>query len=206
VEGAFGVGVSTNVKNVLAFVRMLHANGQLPSAINMLGWSRGAFTCIRVAYFQWQTQDPAIRAIPINIFAVDPVAGVGHNRESDAIKLTPNVRNYVATLAVDERRRFFKPIAADRLTAQSPSETGVCVLPMPGTHSNTAKMNNETGKLVFNLVYRFLHACSTPVDAMSHYYLNNEKGWQLYERIMTGQGAVERTSLLGAVAMGGVPL
>jgi len=205
VEGAFGIGVSTNVRNVLTFVSMLHANNQLPSAINMLGWSRGAVTCIRIAYFLWQSQDPAIRAIPINIFAVDPVAGARHNDEVDATTLTPNVQNYVATLAMDERRRFFKPIVAHRLTIQSPIDTDVWVLPIPGTHSNTAKMNNDAGKLVFNLAYRFLHSCSTPVEPMRHYCLSNDQAWSLYERIMTGQGNVERTPFGSAAALGGVP-
>jgi hypothetical protein len=199
-----GHGVKQNVDSTIEFIRMLNLNNQRPSAINMLGWSRGAVTCIRLAYALYQSEDPALRNIPINIFAVDPVAGAGHSTEIDATTLTPNVRNYVAALAAGEYRRFFKPIAAHRLNF-NPSQTDVWVLPMPGNHSDTAKMNNDTGKIVFNLAYRFLHSCSTPVEPMRHYLLRNESAWKLYEYIMTKSATVHQTSLASSAAMGLIP-
>ncbi len=204
VMGGTGDGVRQNVDSTIEFIRMLNLNNQLPQAINMLGWSRGAVTCIRLAYALNQSKDLALRSIPINIFAVDPVAGAGHSTEVDATTLTPNVRNYVATLATGEYRRFFKPIAGHRLHF-NPSHTDVWVLPMPGNHSDTAKMNNNTGKIVFNLAYRFLHSCSTPVEPMQHYLLSNESAWRLYENIMTKSAPIHHTSFGSSAAMGLIP-
>ncbi|MCC8536853.1 hypothetical protein ACDH70_01075 [Xanthomonas axonopodis pv. poinsettiicola] len=199
-----GHGVQQNVESTVEFIRMLNLNNQLPSTLNMLGWSRGAVTCIRIAWSLYQSQDPVLRKIPINIFAVDPVAGAGHSNETDATTLTPNVRNYMATLATGERRRFFKPIAGHRLHVEDPHATCTWVLPVPGHHSDTAKMNNNVGEIVFNLAYRFLHACGTQVPAMRHYRLSNGEAWKKYEQIMVGQAKVHTTSLLSRTAMGGI--
>src|SRR6185312_8691326 len=44
-ESATGAGVQNNVQNVVAVLRRLKAVNQMPTAINMIGWSRGAVTC-----------------------------------------------------------------------------------------------------------------------------------------------------------------
>lgn len=89
---ATGGGVQDNVDNAVQLVLALNLANCKPEAINMIGWSRGAVTCIRIAWKLWQVQDANIRNIPINIFAVDPVAGAGHTDEIDASTLTPNVK------------------------------------------------------------------------------------------------------------------
>jgi hypothetical protein len=202
-KGATGDGVHDNVDNTVEVIRALNLAGNKPDAINMIGWSRGAVTCIRMAYKLYQSQDANIRNIPINIFAVDPVAGAGHSTETDATHLTPNVRNYFATLAMGETRRFFKPIAGQRLVVQNPGVTKTWVLPMPGHHSDTAKNDNNTGKIVFNLAYRFLAAAGTPVQAMRHYMLNDQDTWKLYEALILGQSKVHKTGFLSKTLMGG---
>lgn len=204
IKGATGGGVEENVDNTIELIRALNLAGLKPDAINMLGWSRGAVTCIRIAYKLFQSQDVNLRNIPIRIFAVDPVAGFGHNKEADAKTLTPNVHFYLATLATGETRRFFKPIAGDRLVIQDPLTTKAWVVPMPGHHSDTAKNNNNIGKLVFNLAYRFLNSCLTPVPAMRHYMLGNLAAWRLYEELIVGAAGVHTTSTLSKILMGGV--
>ena len=179
-----GAGVDANVHTVLSIIKTLNLAGKRPDAINMLGWSRGAVTCIRIAYFLHNMQDPNLRSIPINIFAVDPVAGPGHNAEPDAYTLTPNVRNYVATLMVDERRAAFKPISDLRLVVKDPKYTQSLILPFKGIHSDTAKNTTATGKISFNLALRFLYTHGTNVDAMAHYCLSNYQCWQYYEDIL----------------------
>jgi hypothetical protein len=204
IKSGTGGGVQENVDNTVELIRALNLAGHKPEAINMLGWSRGAVTCIRIAWKLFQSQDANMRQIPINIFAVDPVAGAGHSTEVDATTVTPNVRNYFATLATGELRRFFKPIAGHRLHVASVAQTKAWVVPMPGHHSDTAKMDNNIGKLVFNLAYRFLNGCGTPVPAMRHYMLSNLAAWRLYEEVMTGAARVHKTGAVSKFFMGGV--
>jgi hypothetical protein len=199
-----GGGVQENVDNTVEFIRALNLAGRKPDGINMIGWSRGAVTCIRIAWKLYQSQDANLRHIPINIFGVDPVAGAGHSTEVDACTITPNVKNYFATLAMGEKRRFFKPIAGQRLIVQDPNASRAWVLPMPGHHSDTAKNDNNVGRLVFNLAYRFLAAAGTPVPAMRHYMLNDVEAWKLYEGLMLGETKVHSTGKGMQVAMGGV--
>lgn len=204
VKEATGGGVQQNVDNTVELIRALNLANHKPDAINMLGWSRGAVTCIRIAWKLYQSQDVNLRSIPVNIFAVDPVAGAGHSTEVDATTVTPNVRNYFATLAMGEKRRFFKPIAGHRLRVADPNVTRAWIVPMPGHHTDTAKNNNIIGKLVFNLCYRFLDNCGTPVPAMRHYLLDSLSAWRLYEQYMTGVARVHTTGRLSKLFMGGV--
>lgn len=199
-----GGGVKENVENTVEFIRALNLAGQKPDGINMIGWSRGAVTCIRIAWKLFQSQDANLRNIPINIFAVDPVAGAGHSNEVDACTITPNVKNYFATLAMGEKRRFFKPIAGQRLIVQDPNASRAWVLPMPGHHSDTAKNDNHVGRLVFNLAYRFLAGAGTPVQAMRHYMLGDVEAWKLYEALMLGESRVHQTGKGMQFAMGGI--
>jgi hypothetical protein len=78
---AFGRGVENNVDMVYQTIERLEVNqlGRLPEVINMLGWSRGAVTTVRIANRLWE--HPRFRTIPLNIFAVDPVAGPGNYNE-----------------------------------------------------------------------------------------------------------------------------
>lgn len=198
-----GGGVQENVDNTVEFIRALNLNGQRPEGINMIGWSRGAVTCNRIAWKLYQSEDTNLRSIPINIFAVDPVAGAGHSNEVDACTITPNVRNYFATLAMGETRRFFKPIAGHRLIVTAPQFTNHWILPMPGHHSDTAKDNNNVGKLVFNLAYRFLAAAQTAVTEMRASRLEDIQAWKLYEDLMLGVSAVNTTKWHQQTLMGG---
>lgn len=201
-HGATGVGVQQNVDSTVELILALNLAGLKPERINMIGWSRGAVTCIRIAYKLWQSQDGNIRNIPINIFAVDPVAGAGHSTEVDATTVTPNVENYIATLATGEKRRFFKPIAGHRLNVVDPNRTKSWVLPMPGNHANTATNDNPTGRVVFNLAYRFLNACGTPVPAMRHYMLDPVAAWKEYETLMVDPATVKTSNLKQTLSMG----
>ena len=188
VQTSAGTGVKENVNSTLEFIRALNLAGHCPTQINMLGWSRGAVTCIRIAYQLSQSQDAILRNIPIQIFAVDPVAGFGHNTEVDATTINANVRNYVATMATGEQRFFFKPIVAQRLSITAPGATRSWIVPMPGVHNQTANNNNFAGKLTFDLAFRFLTACGTNLTPITHYKLSEAKAWSYYEALMLGKG------------------
>jgi hypothetical protein len=105
---ATGKGVEQNVKDVCLAIDFMIQSGKAPTKINMMGWSRGAVTCIRIAYqlftnagkFLSTGSAAAAKKIPVNIFAVDPVAGLGNNSGVDGFTLNDNVNNYVATLSI----------------------------------------------------------------------------------------------------------
>lgn len=160
-----GVGADENVVYVLSTLRFLARTNQLPTAINLMGWSRGGVSCIRIAYFL--NLDPELKNIPVNIFAIDPVAGAGHDNEPEAHTIGDNVKNYVATLAVHENRKGFTPMTLTSDPAASLRFTGTtkyAILHMPGIHSDTAKFSSSSGKLTFHLCYQFLTQHGTEIS------------------------------------------
>ena len=111
--------------------------------------------------------DPVLKNIPINIFAIDPVAGAGHDNEPEAHTIGDNVKNYVATLAVHENRKGFTPMALTSDAAASLRFTGTtkyAILHMPGIHSDTAKFSSSSGKLTFHLCFQFLSRHGTDIS------------------------------------------
>jgi hypothetical protein len=75
--------------------------------VNMVGFSRGAVTCLRIANWlqeflgtQWE----------LNIFAIDPVAGLDAGLKLQDTRRVPKiVKEYVGILAMDELRGDYKP-------------------------------------------------------------------------------------------------
>lgn len=185
---ASGIGVDENVVSMLNAITALVRVGEKPQAINMMGWSRGAVTCIRIAYFLYL--NPDLRDIPVNIFAVDPVAGQGHNNEVDAYTINSNVKNYIATLAVNEDRGGFAPIGMQRLNFLS-DETQRAILPLPGIHSDTAKFSSSSGILTFNLCARFLeyHGTDLHNGLKAAYRLDDMKALKEYDKLLQGNKA-----------------
>jgi hypothetical protein len=179
-----GGGVDANVQTVLSIIKLLNLSGRRPDVINMLGWSRGAVTSNRIAYFLYNMQDPNLQSIPINIFNLDPVPGPGHNAEVDAHTITPNVKNYVSTYMLGERGAGFKPLKA---IIVEPEVTKYLILPFRGNHSSGAKMETSEGQITFNLAARFLYNHGTDVSPMAHYVLSNADCWKLYEHVMLGR-------------------
>ena len=185
---ASGVGADENVVSVVNTIAALARLGTPPTTINMMGWSRGAVTSIRIAYFL--SLNPALAGIPVNIFGVDPVAGEGHNEEIDARTIGPNVRNYIATLAAHEVRAGFSPMETNRLEFAS-DQTNHAVLPLPGIHSDTAKHDSSAGRITFNLCARFLEANGTPLHSglAAGYKLSNKRALAEYDKLMLGKSA-----------------
>ncbi len=101
--------------------------GKLPTVVNAIGWSRGGVTCHMLANAMFN--DPELSNIPINIFAVDPVPGLG-NFKAHRTSIPANVVNYVAVYARDERSKGFKPT----LPSFSPQNHPV-IMAFPGRHA-----------------------------------------------------------------------
>jgi hypothetical protein len=180
-----GIGVDENIVNVLSTLKFLERAGTLPTKVNMMGWSRGAVTCIRIAHFM--NLDPRLQQIPVNIFAVDPVAGEGHDVERDAHTINANVKNYIATLAVHENRNGFTPMDMNQL--QVSGETCFAILPLPGIHSDTAKFESASGRLTFHMCYKFLKANGTDVSDKLKSIFSMAAGNQLaeYDKLLEGK-------------------
>lgn len=75
---------------------------------NLIGHSRGAVACIMAAWFLY-AYGP--RTIPVNIFAIDPVPGVG-DWYGILTQLPPNVANYVGVYAWDHSLPTDRPFSA----------------------------------------------------------------------------------------------
>jgi hypothetical protein len=133
--------------------------------INMIGWSRGAVTCLRIANRLAEMNMP----VKINIFAVDPVAGRDAGIRLEDTKEVPKiVRNYLGTLAMDEQRKGFAPQDYSRLTKKD-GWSNVVLLPFPGKHNTVVRMDNgpllnDAARVVWNLAYKFLTNFGTQFD------------------------------------------
>jgi len=100
--------------------------------VNLVGWSRGAVICIRIAHKMYEVFNDSIEC---NIFGVDPVAGMDAGEKMvDTQMLNPNVRRYIGVLAMHEMRKTFSPQDWSRM-AVDPAHTTAILLPMPGVHS-----------------------------------------------------------------------
>jgi len=78
--------------------------------INLIGHSRGACETIMMAWFIYAYGNEEQKLIPINIFAIDPVPGVG-NWYSILTQLPPNVNEYVAVHSWDHLDTGFQALA-----------------------------------------------------------------------------------------------
>ncbi len=149
--------------NVMHAVAALAEVDPLPQTVNMIGWSRGAVTCTKLAYVLREF----FPQVEVNIFAVDPVAGIGHKGDRDASTIRSNVKNYLAVLSMHETRGFFKPQDIKRVTFTS-SATNAIYLPFPGNHSGQVSLDKtcqkgvgEAAQIVWFLGMRFLQHFGT---------------------------------------------
>lgn len=156
-----GDGWDDNIRHAIATIAQIFPNGA--GTINMIGWSRGAVTCLRMA--NW-IREFLGDGFDCNIFAVDPVAGLDTGeRLHDTYFIPPTVKNYIAVLALDEMRGDFKPQDMSRMQVANIMATNVAYLPFPGVH-NTVVVQKKTGlpevtSVVRALAYKFLSTLGT---------------------------------------------
>lgn len=145
-----GRGWDDNVIHAIAAISEL---SPVPEVVNMIGWSRGAVTCAKMAY----ALADVYPQIGCNIFAIDPVAGTGNRSERDGSTLRENVRNYVATLAMHEQRGAFEPQDMSRVSVSK--MTNAVFLPFPGKHDTSVKLRStlgESAQVQWSLAFSFL--------------------------------------------------
>lgn len=100
---------------------------RIPTQVNLVGWSRGGISCHMLA--NAMAQDPVLRGVPVNIFTIDPVPGVG-NVQAERVTLADNVREYVGFYSRDERSKGFACVIPSVA-----SGTQTSIYPMPGRHA-----------------------------------------------------------------------
>lgn len=111
-------------------IKTFRKDGIIPTRVNLLGWSRGGISCHMLA--NAMSRDAALKHIPVNIFAIDPVPGIG-NFQENRVKLESNVKEYIAFYARDERSKGFSCVIPQTATG-----TRTSIYPMAGRHATLA--------------------------------------------------------------------
>ncbi|HAS3627817.1 TPA: hypothetical protein I6209_000281 [Vibrio cholerae] len=172
-------------------------NPQNIRTVNIIGWSRGAVTCLKQAYLL----NEVLPQLKVNILALDPVPGMDPvKHEVDTRTLTPNIDTYWAVAALNEHRMNFRTIGPELIVDQS-SNAWIEFLPMPGNHSDVVRPNNDTKSWLrylgeniagtftsksymntLSLAYRFLCYFGTTIKAVD--MLNNAECLFLYDQML----------------------
>ncbi|MBX9406528.1 hypothetical protein K5E40_12655 [Pseudomonas baetica] len=108
-------------------IKTYRKDGVIPTQVNLVGWSRGGVSCHMLANALYA--DDALKNIPVKIFAIDPVPGIG-NFQEHRVKLNANVKEYVGFYARNERSKGFSCVIPQTATG-----TKTSVFPMPGRHA-----------------------------------------------------------------------
>ncbi|WP_339544869.1 hypothetical protein [Pseudomonas sp. RA_35y_Pfl2_P32] len=128
----YGERAFTQQKLQEQIIKMFRKDGVIPTCVNLVGWSRGAISCHMLA--NMMLNDPELKSVAVNIFAVDPVPGP-LNFQPERVTLGANVKDYVGFFARDERSKGFS-----------------CVIPLThsGTKTHIYPMAGRHGTLVGN--------------------------------------------------------
>lgn len=187
-----GAGWDDNVKHAVAAIAERMDDDALPDVVNMIGWSRGAVTCLRIA----NKLAELFPNIKVNIFAVDPVAGLDAGvKLTDTQKIGNNVKAYIATLALHDVRGGFRPQDLSRISIESGAGE-IIFLPYPGQHNtqvkNTADIKGDVPKIVWHIAYKFLKANGTELGRNVISNLNAKSLCNYYARISVYEKKYER--------------
>ncbi|MDA8562154.1 hypothetical protein N9L02_03490, partial [Gammaproteobacteria bacterium] len=152
--------------------------------VNLTGYSRGSVTCLWIANAlndlqeialtkkkdnkELTEEDKKLLKLRINIFANDPVAGLLDKGELESKKIPKIVKEYVATISLDEDRKLFAPQDLTRVQVEDREKTNVVFLPVFGRHSIATKSGDKSELkkyhiflIIANLRYKFFKAHGT---------------------------------------------
>lgn len=149
--------------------------------INLTGYSRGGVTCTMIAnrlqaYLEKNKlknkygKTISINDVELNIFALDPVAGLFEKRYHESKNIPSIVKNYIATLQMHDYRKDFVPQDLSRVRVEDTRKSNVVFLPMYGYHSASTKIMDEklshTVEISWQLLSRFFKKNGTPIDGI----------------------------------------
>lgn len=202
-----GMGWNENIHRTMHLLQLLKfEHGVNITTINMVGWSRGAVTSIRLAN---KIDEVFNGTIPMNIFSVDPVAGQSAGlKMADTQILPPSVKNYVAILAMNEMRRTFAPQDMSRMRVTDPNSTRMTFLPMPGQHnqqvmSRSGVSQEPQARISMTLAYAFLRQFGTRFNGPpAHNYASNSHMARAYARIVKRRPGYKDSSGIGSRLVG----
>lgn len=178
-----GQGWDENTQRTVNVIQDLKFDkGQAIDTVNLVGWSRGAVTCMRIANLMHEVFKTEIVC---NIFAVDPVAGSDAGKKMDDTQvLHSNVARYVGILAMHEMRSTFKPQDWSRIKAPA---TKCIFLPMPGVHNAQVMVKDppDAAYITRNLACGLLRAWGTPVTDTPYGHLSTARDMSVaYARLV----------------------
>jgi hypothetical protein len=179
----------------------LESTRRWPEVINMAGWSRGGVTCHMIANPLYD--DPELREIPVNIFAVDPVPGGIYKLHSKAqLEVKANVANYRGVIAIHDRKLGFRPV-------QLESKGNFKLYHMPGVHDTVVQGAQElqaVAVLVEWLAARFLESHGTAFTRRLHLTSRQVcENYAIAKKTMPEYAALARHGVLNVVAgLGGL--
>jgi hypothetical protein len=196
-------GVIANVHRLYDHLEKCRAAGKPIERLNLVGWSRGAVTCLRQANFLFYN---GYADLEVNMFGIDPVAGQGQD-ESDGNYQTNtfsrNVNNYLFAYAAHEDRIALPPLP---LPINPPKN--YIMLPLPGDHTDLAYGGNKnsSGRLVAHLCYKFLNQHGSfqgveriGINLKSSMFLSIDAQLAEYEKLIKSLGEAKSSSSLAAV-------
>lgn len=213
---ALGDGWDDNVyKAVWLLTHLKFTMSQPIDTVNIIGWSRGAVTCLKIANKLFEVFEDTLN---VNIFAIDPVPGGYTSRTLDMLAIPPNVRNYLAVLALDADGGNFQPTDRTEIKLLAPkSEHGkggnpdslnpqhikphVHFLPIPGNHSDVVNVNlshplvKNSATLCRHLAWQFLTAHGTPMA--EEFKLSSDEVNQLYNEMMPKLSEIAKAASSG---------
>ena len=214
---ALGWGWDDNVYKATWMLTHLKFESGLPiDTVNIVGWSRGGVTCLKIASKLFEVFEDTI---DVNICAVDPVPGGYTKRTRDMLAIPPNVRNYLAFLALDADGGNFLPTDREDMRLLAPqSQHGndgnpdsrnpsrlkphVHFLPFPGNHSDLVNLaySNEifipkSAALCRHIAWSFLNAHGT--ETTEDLSLSQEVVCQFYDELFPNLAQIAKDASTG---------
>ena len=214
----FGYANDSAVGAALQWVMERHQalNGDV-TGINICGYSRGGATCFKQANLLSKNTNPAIRAIPVSIFAIDPVPGCMGKLNSHMyrdLEIENNVDQIFVVLAECERRKTFRPVLHSEIVQGKGGK--FLYDTMPGNHCGIVeqKAEGEPGgdspRLVYDLAKHHLGRWGTEFSENVNNMTDQERlgryarvMLQFDEYIAMGQKKMER--LMGGMTTDRIP-
>ncbi len=153
-----GKGMEHNVIRSVAVIDQIVSLGILKNMptlrkVNMVGWSRGAVTCHITAHalshyrHQNAQVQATVRALPVAIFAFDPVPGGDPQgspyRDPEKIDIPANVTRYFGIYAENDKRHWFQPVVIQPRAGLTLERVVI-----PGDHSIIVQAKKGLGEAV----------------------------------------------------------